>query len=66
MNCIQKFQIHREDRSTDKLPSAHTFFNQLDLLVYETYDKLYTNLLMNAAKDLDVHKLVGTLLSYNM
>uniref|UniRef100_A0A2K5TLP0 HECT-type E3 ubiquitin transferase n=1 Tax=Macaca fascicularis TaxID=9541 RepID=A0A2K5TLP0_MACFA len=24
MNGIQKFQIHRDDRSTDRLPSAHT------------------------------------------
>ncbi|EMP26944.1 E3 ubiquitin-protein ligase HUWE1 [Chelonia mydas] len=31
MNGIQKFQIHRDDRSTDRLPSAHTCFNQLDL-----------------------------------
>ncbi|KAL6427461.1 hypothetical protein ACFW04_008764 [Cataglyphis niger] len=45
MNGVQKFQIHREDRSTDRLPSAHTCFNQLDLPVYETYDKLRTNLL---------------------
>ncbi|XP_059618382.1 E3 ubiquitin-protein ligase HUWE1 [Phlebotomus argentipes] len=40
MNGIQKFQIHRDDRSTDRLPSAHTCFNQLDLPVYKTYDKL--------------------------
>ncbi|KAA0200696.1 hypothetical protein HAZT_HAZT004138 [Hyalella azteca] len=40
MNGIQKFQIHRDDRATDRLPSAHTCFNQLDLPVYETYDKL--------------------------
>lgn len=40
MNGTQKFQIHRDDRSTDRLPSAHTCFNQLDLPVYETYDKL--------------------------
>ncbi|XP_076261399.1 HECT, UBA and WWE domain containing E3 ubiquitin protein ligase 1 isoform X2 [Rhynchophorus ferrugineus] len=40
MNGVQKFQIHRDDRSTDRLPSAHTCFNQLDLPVYETYDKL--------------------------
>ena len=45
MNSVQKFQIHRDDRSTDRLPSAHTCFNQLDLPVYETYDKLRTNLL---------------------
>jgi E3 ubiquitin-protein ligase HUWE1 len=40
MNGTQKFQIHRDDRSTDRLPSAHTCFNQLDLPAYETYDKL--------------------------
>ncbi|XP_044741696.1 E3 ubiquitin-protein ligase HUWE1 isoform X4 [Chrysoperla carnea] len=45
MNGVQKFQIHRDDRSTDRLPSAHTCFNQLDLPVYETYDKLRMNLL---------------------
>ncbi|KAF5283384.1 hypothetical protein FQA39_LY04760 [Lamprigera yunnana] len=45
MNGVQKFQIHRDDRSTDRLPSAHTCFNQLDLPVYETSDKLRTYLL---------------------
>jgi len=45
MNGAQKFQIHRDDRSTDRLPAAHTCFNQLDLPVYETYDKLRNNLL---------------------
>jgi len=45
MNGTQKFQIHKEDRSTDRLPSAHTCFNQLDLPVYETYDKLRLMLL---------------------
>ncbi|KAJ8914753.1 hypothetical protein NQ315_013256 [Exocentrus adspersus] len=45
MNGVQKFQIHRDDRSTDRLPSAHTCFNQLDLPVYETYDKLRAYLL---------------------
>uniref|UniRef100_A0A1B6DRZ8 HECT-type E3 ubiquitin transferase n=1 Tax=Clastoptera arizonana TaxID=38151 RepID=A0A1B6DRZ8_9HEMI len=45
MNGIQKFQIHRDERSTDRLPSAHTCFNQLDLPVYETYTKLRNNLL---------------------
>ncbi|XP_065351363.1 E3 ubiquitin-protein ligase HUWE1 isoform X4 [Cloeon dipterum] len=45
MNGVQKFQIHRDDRSTDRLPSAHTCFNQLDLPVYETYDKLKSYLL---------------------
>ncbi|XP_021962373.1 E3 ubiquitin-protein ligase HUWE1 isoform X3 [Folsomia candida] len=45
MNGVQKFQIHRDDRSTDRLPSAHTCFNQLDLPGYETYDKLRSYLL---------------------
>ncbi|EDO34473.1 predicted protein [Nematostella vectensis] len=44
MNGFQKFQIHRDDRNTDRLPSAHTCFNQLDLPAYETYDKLRTML----------------------
>jgi len=26
MNGAQKFQIHRDDRSTDRLPSAHTWY----------------------------------------
>ncbi|KAK6177350.1 hypothetical protein SNE40_015469 [Patella caerulea] len=46
MNGIQKFQIHRDDRSTDRLPTAHTCFNQLDLPAYETYDKLRHMLLL--------------------
>ncbi|KAG1653506.1 E3 ubiquitin-protein ligase HUWE1 [Nymphon striatum] len=46
MNGTQKFQIHRDDRSTDRLPSAHTCFNQLDLPAYETYDKLKQMLLI--------------------
>ncbi|XP_076447673.1 E3 ubiquitin-protein ligase HUWE1-like isoform X2 [Babylonia areolata] len=46
MNGHQKFQIHRDDRSTDRLPSAHTCFNQLDLPAYETYDKLRKMLLL--------------------
>uniref|UniRef100_UPI00358F3842 E3 ubiquitin-protein ligase HUWE1 isoform X5 n=1 Tax=Myxine glutinosa TaxID=7769 RepID=UPI00358F3842 len=46
MNGIQKFQIHRDDRSTDRLPSAHTCFNQLDLPAYETHDKLRRMLLL--------------------
>ncbi|XP_077604413.1 E3 ubiquitin-protein ligase HUWE1 [Crocuta crocuta] len=31
MNGIQKFQIHRDDRSTDRLPSAHTCTYQKQL-----------------------------------
>ncbi|XP_039498018.1 E3 ubiquitin-protein ligase HUWE1 isoform X2 [Drosophila santomea] len=45
MNGIQKFQIHRDDRSTDRLPCAHTCFNQLDLPMYKSYDKLRSCLL---------------------
>ncbi|CAB1330156.1 unnamed protein product [Coregonus sp. 'balchen'] len=41
MNGIQKFQIHRDDRSTDRLP-----FNQLDLPAYESYEKLRHMLLL--------------------
>ncbi|KAL7675534.1 hypothetical protein ACOME3_001803 [Neoechinorhynchus agilis] len=40
MNGPQKMQIHRDERSSNRLPCAHTCFNQLDLPVYETYDKL--------------------------
>lgn len=66
MHGIQRFQIHRDDRSTERLPTAHTWlvrvsfcfhsklvhflfgfsFNQLDLPVYETYDKLKDMLLL--------------------
>lgn len=46
MNGIQKFQIHKDERSTNRLPSAHTCFNQLDLPVYETYEKLRKMLLI--------------------
>ncbi len=41
---IQKFQIHK-DFSTDRLPAAHTCFNQLDLPQYESYELLRSNLL---------------------
>nr|CAB3254981.1 E3 ubiquitin-protein ligase HUWE1-like [Phallusia mammillata] len=46
MTGVQKFQIHRDDRSTARLPCAHTCFNQLDLPAYETYDKLRERLLL--------------------
>ncbi|XP_076800643.1 E3 ubiquitin-protein ligase HUWE1-like isoform X1 [Clavelina lepadiformis] len=46
MTGVQKFQIHRDDRSTSRLPCAHTCFNQLDLPAYETYDKLRERLLL--------------------
>ncbi len=40
MNGIQKFQIHRDDRSTDRLPAAHTWLVLLivaELLLIETF-----------------------------
>jgi E3 ubiquitin-protein ligase HUWE1 len=37
---VQKFQIHRDYGAKDRLPSAHTCFNQLDLPEYETYEQL--------------------------
>lgn len=49
MNGTQKFQIHRDERSTSRLPCAHTCFNQLDLPVYETYEKLRTQMLKGIA-----------------
>lgn len=43
---IQKFQIHRDPRTKDRLPTAHTCFNQLDLPEYETYEELRQQLLL--------------------
>ena len=34
MNGAQKFQIHRDDRSTDRLPSAHTWYDNYYLIVF--------------------------------
>jgi len=45
MTGVQLFQISMDNRSTDRLPCAHTCFNQLDLPLYETYDKLREKLL---------------------
>ena len=42
---IQRFQIHRVAGDTDRLPSAHTCFNQLDLPEYADRDKLRERLL---------------------
>lgn len=41
-----KFSIHRDYGSLDRLPSAHTCFNQLDLPAYELYEQLRANLLL--------------------
>ena len=46
INGIQKFQIHRDFRSSNRLPSAHTCFNQLDLPAYESYEQLREQLLL--------------------
>lgn len=42
----QRFQIHRAFGATDRLPSAHTCFNQLDLPEYESADQLRERLLL--------------------
>lgn len=39
-NGVQLFQIHRDYGAKDRLPSAHTCFNQLDLPEYESYEQL--------------------------
>ena len=40
MGGFQKFQIHKSFASTDRLPSAHTCMNQLDLPEYPSKEKL--------------------------
>lgn len=45
MNGVQKFSIHMDSRSGDRLPAAHTCFNQLDLPTYDSYEKLRQHLL---------------------
>ncbi len=45
MNGAQKFQIHRVAGDTNRLPSAHTCFNQLDLPEYPSADILSERLL---------------------
>lgn len=42
---VQRFQIHRVAGDSERLPSAHTCFNQLDLPEYATRDKLRERLL---------------------
>ncbi|GAO46185.1 hypothetical protein G7K_0422-t1 [Saitoella complicata NRRL Y-17804] len=46
MQGIQKFSIHRDFASIERLPQSHTCFNQLDLPAYESYEQLRTQLLM--------------------
>ncbi|CAL5075279.1 unnamed protein product [Urochloa decumbens] len=42
----QRFQIHKAYGAPDRLPSAHTCFNQLDLPEYTTKDQLEERLLL--------------------
>lgn len=42
----QKFQIHKAYGPSDRLPSAHTCFNQLDLIEYDTRENLQERLMM--------------------
>lgn len=44
-NGPQKFQIHKFFGGADRLPSAHTCFNQLDLPEYESKEQLKERLL---------------------
>lgn len=46
MNGVQKFSIHMDSRGGDRLPAAHTCFNQLDLPQYDSYEKLRHSLLL--------------------
>lgn len=47
MNGTQKFQIHRDDRSTDRLPAAHTWYV---IIVYYFYGKRHFNLILSYQK----------------
>ncbi|XP_039312763.1 uncharacterized protein LOC120359424 isoform X3 [Solenopsis invicta] len=60
MNGIQKFQIHREDKLTDRLSFAHICFNQLDCQCTRRMinsKQIYSRRITNAPKNLDLHKL---------
>ncbi|PCH43593.1 hypothetical protein WOLCODRAFT_75349 [Wolfiporia cocos MD-104 SS10] len=43
---VQKFSIHRAYGDTDRLPQAHTCFNQIDLPQYSSYEMLRQQLLL--------------------
>jgi E3 ubiquitin-protein ligase HUWE1 len=45
MQGPQRFQIHRQHADDQKLPSAHTCFNQLDLHEYSSKDVLRERLM---------------------
>ncbi|KAG8764160.1 hypothetical protein FRC11_003016 [Ceratobasidium sp. 423] len=42
----QRFSIHRAYGESDRLPQAHTCFNQIDLPQFSSYEKLRTQLLL--------------------
>lgn len=42
----QRFQVHKDHGPPDRLPQAHTCFNQLDLPEYESKEQLQSRLLM--------------------
>jgi E3 ubiquitin-protein ligase HUWE1 len=46
MNGPQKFQIHKAYGDLDRLATAHTCFNQLDLPEYASYDQMVEKLKM--------------------
>ncbi|KAL3077913.1 hypothetical protein niasHS_013442 [Heterodera schachtii] len=46
MNDVQKFTIQKDTLSNNRLPSAHTCFNQLDLPEYPDYETLHKKLLL--------------------
>ncbi|KAI6200655.1 HECT-type E3 ubiquitin transferase [Aphelenchoides besseyi] len=50
MNGAQKFTIHMDTRSNERLPCAHTCFNQLDLPQYENFEQLH-KLLLTAVRE---------------
>ncbi|KAG8879106.1 hypothetical protein FRB97_002021 [Tulasnella sp. 331] len=43
---VQRFAIHKAYGELDRLPSAHTCFNQIDLPQYTSYEKLRIQLLL--------------------
>ncbi|KAF9820248.1 hypothetical protein IEO21_01462 [Rhodonia placenta] len=43
---VQRFSIHRAYGDTDRLPQAHTCFNQIDLPQYSSYEMLRQQLLL--------------------
>ena len=45
MSGPQKFNIHKDRSGSDRLPQAHTCFNQLDLPEYTSYEQLRERLI---------------------